>query len=48
MRDNILEYDIAYADETRVQVLKETGRDADKQSFMWSFAGGKPEVTMYH
>ena len=43
MRDNILEYDIAYADETRVQVLRETGRDADKQSFMWSFAGGEPD-----
>lgn len=43
MRDNILEYDVAYADETRVQVLKETERDADKQSFMWSFAGGEPD-----
>lgn len=43
MQDNILNYDVAYADETRVQVLKEKDREAEKQSFMWCFAGGAAE-----
>ena len=40
MQDNILNHDVSYADETRVQVLKEKDRTAEKQSFMWCFAGG--------
>lgn len=43
LQDNILDYDVAYADETRVQVLKETSRHADQPSFMWSFSGGTPD-----
>lgn len=33
--------DIAYADETTVQVLKELNRKAESQSYMWFFAGGE-------
>lgn len=45
-------YDVAYADETTVQVLKEAGRAAESESFMWYFAGGPPDkqcvVYEYH
>jgi len=37
---NIRTSDIAYADETRVQVLKEAGRAATSKSYMWCFIGG--------
>lgn len=43
MHDVIVNYDIAFADETRLQVLKEPGRPATRQSFMWLFMGGPPE-----
>lgn len=43
MRTEILGHDIAYADETRVQVLKEPDRAPSKQSYMWVFGGGPPE-----
>jgi len=36
LQDNIITYDVAYADETRLQVLKETGRAAQSQSYMVS------------
>ena len=35
--------DIAYADETTLQVLKEKDRAAEKTSYMWYFAGGTTE-----
>ena len=38
----ICRYDIAYADETPVQVLKEKDRAASAKSMMWYFAGGAP------
>ena len=38
----IRSYDIAYADETPVQVLKEKDRAAQTKSMMWYFAGGAP------
>lgn len=40
---NITAYDIAYADETTVQVLKEPGRAATSKSYMWCFIGGSPD-----
>lgn len=43
MQQIIRGYDIAYADETPVQVLKEKGRPAMRQSTMWYFAGGNTE-----
>ena len=52
MREGIRDYDIAYADETSIQVLKEKGRPAESKSMMWYFAGGPPEkraiVYEYH
>ncbi len=43
MLDEILKYDIAYSDESRVQVLKEKGREAELLSWMWQFSGGLPD-----
>lgn len=43
-------YDVAYADETRVQVLDEPGRAAQSKSYMWCFIGGPPDKrsVVYH
>lgn len=45
-------YDIAFADETTLQVLKEKNRPASSKSYMWLFAGGGLEkrcfVYQYH
>ena len=43
MRGIIQAGDIAYADETTLQVLKEKDRAAEKTSYMWYFAGGTKE-----
>jgi transposase len=43
MRDALLESKVIYMDETRVQVLKEPGRDPTTQSYMWVQRGGPPE-----
>ena len=52
MQDIIQTYDIAYADETTLQVLKEKGRKATSKSYMWLFIGGPPDkrsfVYEYH
>jgi len=52
MHTLIKKYDIAYADETPVQILKEKDRPAQKKSMMWYFAGGPPDkrciVYEYH
>lgn len=47
---NITSYDVAAADETEVQVLKEKERAAESKSFMWCFSGGKPdqECIIFH
>ena len=37
----LLKRSFAMADETRVQVLKEEGRRAQTQSFMWLFRSGE-------
>jgi transposase len=41
---------VAYADETPVQVLKESGRSAHAKSYMWVFMGGQPSEfsILYH
>jgi hypothetical protein len=36
MRDHLLDSPLTFGDETRVQVLKEPGRTAQAQSFMWA------------
>jgi transposase len=52
MEDIIQTYDVAYADETTLQVLKEKGRAPSQQSYMWLFSGGPPNkrvfVYQYH
>ena len=40
MQAMIQQGDVAYADETTIQVLKEKGRLAETDSYMWYFAGG--------
>lgn len=52
LQDNILSYDVAFADETTVQVLKEPDRRAQTKSYMWCFLGGPPDkraiIYQYH
>lgn len=52
MEDIMQTYDVAYVDETTLQVLKEKGRAPSKQSYMWLFGGGPPDkrvfVYQYH
>ena len=43
MRDKLNSYPVQQIDETRVQVLKEPGKPATTQSFMWVQKGGPPE-----
>ena len=52
MEADIHNYDIAYADETPLQVLKEKDRLPTQKSYMWLFIGGPPDkrafVYQYH
>lgn len=52
MEYDIQNYDIAYADETTLQVLKEKDRAPTQKSYMWLFIGGPPSkrafVYQYH
>lgn len=52
LEDDIQNYDIAYADETTLQVLKEKDRVPTQKSYMWLFIGGPPSkrafVYQYH
>ncbi len=43
LQDEILTYDVAYADESTVQVLKEPGKTVESTSYLWVFSGGAPE-----
>lgn len=43
MEADVHDYDIAYADETPLQVLKEKDRPATSKSYMWLFIGGPPD-----
>ena len=43
LRDQLLAYDVLQMDETTVQVLKEAGRRAQSQSYLWVQRGGPPE-----
>jgi transposase len=48
MHSALLERDIAQADETTVQVLKEVGKSAQSKSFLWVYrAGTGPPITLY-
>ncbi len=52
MEADIHNHDIAYADETPLQVLKEKDRLPTQKSYMWLFIGGPPDkrafVYQYH
>ena len=50
LRIELLAYDIVQMDETRIQVLKEDGREPSSQSFMWVQRGGPPgrAVILFH
>jgi len=48
MHDRILTYDVAYADETTCQVLKEPNKGVQSKKYMWLFAGGPPEEFVYY
>lgn len=43
MRDRMLSYPVLAMDETRLQVLKEPGRAAQSQSYLWVQRGGPPD-----
>jgi transposase len=45
LQDHILDYDVAFADETTVQVLNEPGRPAKTKSYIWNFSGGPADKT---
>jgi len=49
MHQRLLERDILFADETRLQVLKEPGRSAENKSFMWVYltGGHGPPIILY-
>ena len=45
---NILEYDVAYADETTTQVLKDPNKGVHSKKYMWVFAGGPPDKFAFY
>lgn len=48
LHDRILTYDVAYADETTLQVVKEPNKSIQSKKYMWLFAGGPPEQFVYY
>ena len=50
LRSRLLDYDIVQMDETRIQVLKEVGRAATSDSFIWVQRGGPPDrpIVLFH
>lgn len=48
LRQEILSGPLINADETTVQVLKEPGRSAHTESYMWIFRGGPPEKPLLY
>ena len=49
MRERLLEQDILHAEETTLQVLRESGRSAHTKSYMWLYRSGRdgPPVVCY-
>lgn len=41
--DTLFSHDICWSDDTRIQVLKETGRSPENQSALWIRRGGPPD-----
>jgi transposase len=48
MHKNIHGYNVAYSDETTVQVLKDPNKGIQSRKYMWLFAGGPPEKFSYY
>jgi transposase len=48
LKKTIQGYDIAYSDETTLQVLKEPNKIVQSTKYMWLFAGGPPEKFSYY
>jgi len=50
LRECLLAYDIVQMDETRIQVLKEAGRSAQSDSYIWVQRGGPPHqpIVLFH
>lgn len=46
--DYIINYDIAYADETTLQVIKETSKGISSKKYMWLFSGGPPDKFSFY
>ncbi|MDQ0901138.1 hypothetical protein QFZ80_004966 [Paenibacillus sp. V4I7] len=44
MRAHLLEKDIVHADETTLQVLREPGKSAESQSYMWLYRTGHRDI----
>ncbi len=49
MHEHLLDLDILHADETTLQVLKEPGRSAQSNSFIWLYRSGRdgPAIVLY-
>lgn len=47
LHQGIKQYDIAYADETTLQVIKQLNRQSKAKSYMWLFIGGPPDKQSY-
>lgn len=45
---NIIDYDVAYSDETTVQVLKDPNKGVQSKKYMWLFAGGSPDQFAFY
>jgi transposase len=48
IKRHIINYDIAYADETTLQVLKDPKKGAQGNKYMWLFAGGPPSKFAFY
>jgi transposase len=44
MHEHLLQKEILHADETTLQVLKELGRNADTNSYMWLYRTGRDDI----
>jgi transposase len=50
LQDRLFDYPVLHCDETTVQVLKEPGKEARSQSYMWVRVGGPPTqpIRLFH
>jgi transposase len=46
--DRILTYDVAFSDETTLQVIKEPNKGVPNKKYIWLFAGGPPEQFVFY